>query len=40
MSVLNFVATIPVDVEIFHRISENFDPLVALDAKPGDHQSE
>ena len=27
------------DFEIFHRISENVDLLVALDVKPGDQQS-
>ncbi len=29
----------PADVEIFHRVSEKYDLLVALQEKSGDHQS-
>lgn len=38
MPVRKSVPTHLVDVEIFHRISEKFDLLVALDGK-SDHQS-
>ncbi len=37
MAVQHYAAIHPVDVEIFHSISENFDLLVALDQKSGCH---
>ena len=39
ISVPNFLPIYPVDVEIFHRISENVDLLVVIEEKSGDHQS-
>lgn len=39
MSVHNFVPIHPTDVYIFHCINENFDQLVALVEKSGDHQN-
>ena len=39
MSDQNCLPIHQVDVEVFHRISENFDLLVALQEKSGDHQS-
>ena len=35
----NVVPVPRVDVEIFQGISKNFDKIVALDKKSGDHQS-
>ncbi len=40
ISVQNFVPTHQVDVEIFHRIGEDFDLLVALDERAEDPQSQ
>ena len=37
MSVPNVGPIHPVDVEIFHSISESFELLVALDERSGDH---
>ena len=39
MSAQNLVAIYKVDVKIFHRISANFELLVALEEKSGGHQS-
>lgn len=39
MSVQMFVSMHPVDVEIFHWISENSDLLMVLNKKSGNHQS-
>lgn len=39
MSVCFFLAIHPVDIEIFDRISENVDLLVALEGELGDLQS-
>ncbi len=38
MSVQNVEPVHPVDAEKFHWISEDFDPLVALEEESGDHQ--
>lgn len=38
MSAHTFVPTHQADAEIFHRIIENFDLLVAPDGRPKDHQ--